>query len=84
MSYSRLDLTAPTRYMGSRKLLKEGILAKSKSGRKLRAFLCSDILVLTDEGGKQLYRLVSSLILLFSQLALCSSHSSRSPSGKSR
>jgi len=53
----RLDLTAPTRYMGPRRLLKEGTLAKSKSGRKLRAFLCSDILVLTDEAGKQLYRI---------------------------
>ncbi|CCM04566.1 uncharacterized protein FIBRA_06747 [Fibroporia radiculosa] len=53
----RLDLTAPTRYMGSRKLLKEGLLMKAKSGRRLRAFLCSDILVLTDETAKTLYRM---------------------------
>ncbi|TFK45949.1 hypothetical protein OE88DRAFT_1639082 [Heliocybe sulcata] len=53
----RLDLTAPTRYMGSRKLLKEGTIAKAKSGRKLRAFLCSDILVLTDDAAKSLYRM---------------------------
>ncbi|KAH7911883.1 hypothetical protein BJ138DRAFT_1062162 [Hygrophoropsis aurantiaca] len=53
----RLDLTAPTRHMGPRKLLKEGILLKAKSGRKLRTFLCSDILVLTDEGAKTLYRI---------------------------
>jgi hypothetical protein len=55
---SRLDLTAPTRDMGPRKLLKEGLLLKAKSGRRLRVFLCSDILVLTDEAGKTLYRMV--------------------------
>ncbi|KAL6308638.1 hypothetical protein BKA93DRAFT_822360 [Sparassis latifolia] len=53
----RLDLTAPTRHMGARKLLKEGQLSKAKSGRKLRAFLCSDILVLTEETAKTLYRM---------------------------
>ncbi|KAI0781525.1 hypothetical protein BD413DRAFT_505992 [Trametes elegans] len=57
----RLDLTAPTRYMGPRKLLKEGVLMKAKSGRKLRAFLCSDILVLTEEATKSLYRMPLSL-----------------------
>ncbi|TFK77938.1 hypothetical protein K466DRAFT_124152 [Polyporus arcularius HHB13444] len=57
----RLDLTAPTRYMGPRKLLKEGILTKAKSGRKLRAFLCNDILVLTEESTKSLYRMPLSL-----------------------
>lgn len=56
---SRLDLMAPTRHMGMRKLLKEGQLNKAKSGRHLRAFLCSDILVLTDEAAKTLYRMVS-------------------------
>lgn len=56
---SRLDLTAPTRHMGARKLLKEGLLIKAKSGRKIFAFLCSDILVLMDEGMKTLYRMVS-------------------------
>ena len=59
----RLDLTAPTRTMGARKLLREGILMKAKSGRRLRAFLCSDILVLTDESAKTLYRMVSLSIL---------------------
>ncbi|KAF8626353.1 hypothetical protein AX15_005009 [Amanita polypyramis BW_CC] len=53
----RLDLTAPTRYMGARKLLKEGLLIKAKSGRRLHGFLCSDILVLTDASMKTLYRL---------------------------
>jgi actin cytoskeleton-regulatory complex protein PAN1 len=54
----RLDLTVPTRYMGPRKLLKQGVLLKAKSRRKLYALLCSDILVLTDESMKNLYRLV--------------------------
>ena len=44
--------------MGQRKLLREGILFKAKSGRKLRAFLCSDIIVLTDDTAKTLYRMV--------------------------
>jgi len=58
----RLDLTEPTRYMGQRRLLKEGILTKSKSGRRLLAFLCNDILVLTDEAAKSLYRLPIPLL----------------------
>ncbi|KAJ7041981.1 hypothetical protein C8F04DRAFT_1077868 [Mycena alexandri] len=53
----RLDLTAPTRYMGMRRLLREGVLVKAKSGRKLYGFLCSDILVLTDTSIKTLYRM---------------------------
>lgn len=58
----RLDLTAPTRHLGPRKLIKEGVLTKARSGRKLRAVLCSDILVLVDEGEKGLYRVVSSFV----------------------
>lgn len=61
---SHLDLTAPTRHLGPRKLVKEGIISKAKSGRKLRLFLCSDILVLTHEGGKGLYRVVSVFIAI--------------------
>ncbi|KIK78082.1 hypothetical protein PAXRUDRAFT_17082 [Paxillus rubicundulus Ve08.2h10] len=57
----RLDLTAPTRHLGARKLLKEGTLSKAKSGRRLRAVLCSDILVLMDEGEKALYRVPISV-----------------------
>nr|VWP01440.1 NAD-dependent protein deacylase (EC (Regulatory protein SIR2 homolog) [Ganoderma boninense] len=57
----RLDLTVPTRYMGPRRLLKEGMLMKAKSGRKLRVFLCSDILVLTEDTTKSLYRMPLSL-----------------------
>ncbi|KAG6375732.1 hypothetical protein JVT61DRAFT_2578 [Boletus reticuloceps] len=52
----RLDLTAPTRHLGPRKLIKEGVLSKARSGRKLRVVLCSDILVLVDEVVKGLYR----------------------------
>lgn len=33
---------------------------KAKSGKRLRAFLCSDVLVLTDENAKSLYRMVGS------------------------
>ena len=51
-AYSRLDLTAPTRNMGPRKLLKEGTVMK-KSEKRLRAFLCSGVLVLTDENGSK-------------------------------
>ncbi|KAJ7590631.1 hypothetical protein C8J56DRAFT_887202 [Mycena floridula] len=67
----RLDLTAPTRHMGTRRLLKQGVLMKIKmkqgglmkgrGGRKLHAFLCSDILVLTDETMKNLYRMPIAL-----------------------
>ncbi|KAH7105277.1 Dbl homology domain-containing protein [Auriculariales sp. MPI-PUGE-AT-0066] len=53
----RLDLTAPTRYMGSRKLLKEGELWKAKSRRKLLVILCNDIVVFIDETAKSLYRM---------------------------
>jgi Pleckstrin homology domain len=57
---SRLDLTAPTRNMGPRRLIREGVVTKAKSGRKLRIFLCNDILVLTDENAKALYKMVRS------------------------
>ncbi|PPQ97485.1 hypothetical protein CVT26_002714 [Gymnopilus dilepis] len=56
---SRLDLTAPTKFMGPRRLVREGPLTKAKSGKKLHhVFLCSDILVLVDDSTKNLYRLV--------------------------
>lgn len=61
--------------MGMRKLLREGILVKAKSGRRLRAFLCSDILVLTEESVKALYRMVCNVLLplLFCSLAQANS-----------
>ena len=51
--------------MGTRKLLREGLLLKAKSGRRLRGFLCSDILVLTDESAKSLYRMVRAATDLY-------------------
>lgn len=55
----QLDLTAPTRFMGPRHLLKEGIITKAKSKRRLRAVLCSDILVLVADATGTIYRMVS-------------------------
>lgn len=43
--------------MGERRILKEDVLTKQKSGRKLTALLCSDFLILLNDG--QLYRMVS-------------------------
>jgi hypothetical protein len=54
--FRRLDLTAATAYQGPRRLLKEGLVTKAKSGRKLTLVLCNDILVLIDS--KNLYRMV--------------------------
>jgi hypothetical protein len=56
--------------MGTRKLLKQGTLLKAKSRRKLYAFLCSDILILTDESMKNLYRLVGCPSQLFHSLIM--------------
>jgi hypothetical protein len=58
---SRLDLTAPTAYQGPRRLLKEGPIAKAKSGRKLTVVLCNDILVMIES--KNLYRMVSGWLV---------------------
>lgn len=54
----QLDLTAPTRYMGTRRLLKEGVLIKTKSRRQLRVVLCSDIIVFIEESTGAIYRIV--------------------------
>lgn len=51
----RIDLTAPTQYQGPRRLLKEGIVTKSKSGKKLTMVLCNDILILIES--RNLYRM---------------------------
>jgi hypothetical protein len=61
----QLDLTAPTRFMGPRKLLKEGVVIKSNSKRRIRAVLCSDILVLVEESTGAVYRIVRSLPFAF-------------------
>jgi len=51
-----LQLTEPTRNMGQRKLIREGPVVKAKNGKKLRLFLCSDLVFLTDAGANSLYR----------------------------
>jgi len=51
-----LQLTAPTRHMGARILLKEGPIVKPKKNKKLRLFLCNDLVFLTDSGASSLYR----------------------------
>lgn len=59
---ARLDLAAPTRLLGSRKILREGKLAKAKSGRKLMGYLFNDLLLFTEtkEGGNEVvYKYVS-------------------------
>ncbi|KAG8932121.1 hypothetical protein FRC01_000235 [Tulasnella sp. 417] len=53
----RLDLTARTKYLGKRKLVKEGEITKAKSGRKLQLILCNDVLVLLDAAARTLYRM---------------------------
>jgi hypothetical protein len=65
--------------MGQRQLLKEGVLFKAKSGRKLRGFLCSDIIVLTDDTAKSLYRMVRHSLVHAADsglCGLCAAHSS--------
>lgn len=47
----RLDLTAPTRLLGPRKILKEGKVAKAKSGRGLNLYLFNDLLLFTENRG---------------------------------
>lgn len=62
----RLDLTAPTRLLGPRKILKSGPLAKSKSGRKLNCYLFNDLLLLTESRAnnvESVYRYVRSTLL---------------------
>lgn len=54
----RIDLTAPTAYQGARRLLREGPVAKAKSGRRLQMVLCNDVVLLIEDG--RLYRMVSA------------------------
>jgi hypothetical protein len=51
----KLDLTKPTRWMGQRTILREEVLTKQKSGRKVEVVLCSDLLLLLS--GDRLYRI---------------------------
>lgn len=43
-----MNLTAPTRYLGPRRILKSGELRKFKSGRKLTVHLFNDLVLLTE------------------------------------
>ncbi|GAA5957438.1 hypothetical protein JCM21900_003306 [Sporobolomyces salmonicolor] len=45
---ARLDLTAPTRLLGPRKILREGKVEKAKSHRRLNLYLFNDLLVFTE------------------------------------
>ncbi|GAA5838700.1 hypothetical protein JCM9279_003832 [Rhodotorula babjevae] len=54
-----LDLSAPTRLLGPRRILREGKVEKAKSRRPLNAFLFNDLLVFTESrlgGGEVVYR----------------------------
>ncbi|SCV75025.1 BQ2448_8054 [Microbotryum intermedium] len=56
---ARLDLTAPTRLMGPRRLLKEDRVTKARSGRKLNVYLFNDLLIFTETkagGSEVVYR----------------------------
>ncbi|GJN92753.1 hypothetical protein Rhopal_005791-T1 [Rhodotorula paludigena] len=46
-----LDLSAPTRLLGPRRILREGKVSKAKSGRVLNAYLFNDLLVFTESRG---------------------------------
>ncbi|KAF9351243.1 actin organization and endocytosis protein [Mortierella sp. AD094] len=63
-----LVLTAETKYLGRRQLLQEGHLRKAKSGRKLYAYLCNDLLLLFNPGRTQ-----GSLTRAYSNPSLSSS-----------
>ncbi|KAI8807711.1 Dbl homology domain-containing protein [Cladochytrium replicatum] len=56
----RIDLTTQTRHLGPRICLLEGQLTKSKSGRKLHAYLLTDILLFVEPSSKQSGSKVSS------------------------
>ncbi|GAA5873711.1 hypothetical protein JCM3774_000147 [Rhodotorula dairenensis] len=47
----RLDLTAPTRLLGPRSIVREGRVEKHKSRRQLQAYLFNDLLLFTESTG---------------------------------
>ncbi|GAA5977335.1 hypothetical protein JCM10908_004943 [Rhodotorula pacifica] len=47
----RLDLTAPTRLLGPRRILREGKVEKHKSRRQLQTYLFNDLLLFTETAG---------------------------------
>lgn len=61
----RIDLTEPTQYQGPRRLIKEGPVAKAKSGRQLSMVLCTDVIILIES--RNLYRMVSGIVAELTQ-----------------
>ena len=60
-----LDLSAPTRLLGPRRILREGKVEKAKSHRKLNAYLFNDLLIFTESragAGEVVYRYVRPLV----------------------
>lgn len=77
-----LNLTAPTRLLGKRQILREGKAEKARSGRKLSVYLFSDLLIFTEGTagpGEIVYRYVRYIFL-----SLSLSCYSRSPRSRAR
>lgn len=56
----KLDLTQPTRWMGPRRILRDDVLVKQRSARKITVVLCNDIVLLLtggQEADDHLYRM---------------------------
>lgn len=56
----KLDLTQPTRWMGPRRIVREEVLSKQRSGRKICVLLCNDVVLLLSggtEADERLYRM---------------------------
>lgn len=59
----KLDLTHQTRWMGPRRILRDEVLTKQKSGRRITVVLCNDIVLLlsglsgASEADEYLYRM---------------------------
>lgn len=73
-SSQRLELSAPTRLLGPRKILKEGQVSKVKSGRQLQAYLFNDLLLFTEmkkPGSEVVYRWVSRRRFLSRVFCVC-------------
>ncbi|KAJ3030647.1 hypothetical protein HDV00_008758 [Rhizophlyctis rosea] len=52
MEGESLDLFAPTRFLGPRMFVHDGMVEKKKSGKKLHAYLFNDLLLLAQAKGK--------------------------------
>lgn len=61
-----LDLSAPTRLLGPRRIIREGKVEKAKSRRRLDLHLFNDLLIFSESrpgGGEVVYRYVRSWFL---------------------